>query len=112
MDSVKGLPKVHDKSVILAIVDRFSMYAFYPTRVSVHGGLHLSCLLHRHSSSPWLPRLNRQPLGPNLHQECLARPIQVGRCASSHDHVIPPPNGWLVQGGEEDHHHVPLLHYQ
>jgi hypothetical protein len=29
MDFIEGLPKVHDKSVILIVVDRFSMYAHF-----------------------------------------------------------------------------------
>jgi hypothetical protein len=60
MDFIKALPKVSGKSVILNVVDRFSIYMhFIPLGhlYSDNGGTHI---LHGHRSASWLALLHRQ----------------------------------------------------
>ena len=54
MDFVEALPKVHGKSVLLTVVDRFSKFAHFIPLALVHGNVSGSRVLPRDRPSTWV----------------------------------------------------------
>lgn len=57
MDFIDGLPRVHGKSVILTVVDRFSKYAHLLALSHPYTAATVQSVLRWQRQAPWVPNL-------------------------------------------------------
>jgi hypothetical protein len=112
MDFVEGLPRVNGKSVILTVVDRFSkathfipLAHMYTATTVAHAFFDSIVRLHDIPSSIVRPR-------SGVHQSLLDGAFLCRGRQAQYVVGIPPTVGWIVEGGQQDHHHISALSRQ
>jgi hypothetical protein len=98
MDFVEGIPKVHDKSVILNVVDRFSKYAHFialghPYTAASVARAFFDNIVHLHG----FPLSLSVIVIPSL-QAASGLSLQGSWGQTPHAHDFPPPNRWTIRG--------------
>jgi len=110
MDFVKALPKVHGKSVILTVVDRFSKYAHFiplghPYTASSVAQAFFQDIVRLHGFSESIVS-DRDPV---CYRTCLAGFVQARWCAIEDELHLSPANRWPEQGRQQDNCYVLTL---
>jgi hypothetical protein len=100
MDFIEGLPKVGGKSVILTVGDCFFKYAHFialghPYTAASVARAFFDGIVRLHGFPSSIVS-DRDP----IHGSRLAGSLSAGGRKASHEHGIPPSDGWPIRGGQ------------
>ena len=106
LDFIEALPKVHGKSVLLTVVDRFSKYAHFiplghPYMASSVARAFFQDIVRLHGFPESIVS-DRDPVFTGH----VARSFSPRRRPASDEHCVPPIDRRAVRSGEKGHNHV------